>query len=542
MIIGALQEFPPIPANANGSEAKEPDKDSAFAALLLAVFAPAQIGGAVPAGESADGTSVENSPAGARENGSVILVSSAAQTPSVTAAGPSLDPAQIAASTESTENSSATPAVPQQTVDAAKVAPQIPAGFNFSLDGQLPVDSNQTTETAAVTPSDSTPVPTSVGVSAEIPTPLGPNESEDTPVAPAFEKTGPTAGESQAPSKDNPSAKDAAQALATPVTNDVNPQVLAPASEAGQTSFALQTGDGAASEGIESRVLASDQNKVISSAAPPQPGASVKRDTVAPVQTARAETIFTGQSSLHVANDDEVPPASKSEQNRGPEQKSIQGRVDETFDMLVNNTASGHSGSEQKSFSHDPRALPALPDEKNPPAKDAGLPSGFTLEPTVAGRETQSRIEAEPAAWRPTLERLADDIASQVRIGARDATIQLDPPELGKIKIDLRMDGDKLLAHITTDSPEAQSLLRNHLPELHQALQSQQVNLAEVRVWNGSGSGAAGDFAQNFHQAPGQRQPGGWPGGSSQGERGAANEPPRMQRFLNGSGRVSVWA
>lgn len=428
-MIRALQESPAIPANTSGSEAKDQDNDSAFAAALLAVVAPPRVNRAVPNGGPADRTSVETS----SETGTQISSVAGGETPCVTVQ-PALDPAQIA-STQITEGNSQTGA----------------------------------------------PVSTSADVSAADPQALvDTTEADKTLLLSAFEKDGKTAGASplsSAPSKD----KNAAQQLIAPATSDANPELFTSAGEA-------------------------------------------------------------GHSSLHGLNDGEVSHPSKREQNGGAGQNSVHGRIDETFEMPGNNTASGHTGNEQKSFNHDPRALQALPEEKNRPTGDTALPGGFTLESSVARHETQSRIEAEPAAWRPTVDRLADDIVSHIRVGARDAIIQLDPPELGKIKIDLRMDGDKLLAHIAADSPEAQSLLRNHLPELHRALQLQQVNLAEVRVANGGGSGAAGDFAQNFQQAPGQRQPRGWLGGGAQGEHSGANEPSRAQRFSNGNGRVSVWA
>lgn len=144
-------------------------------------------------------------------------------------------------------------------------------------------------------------------------------------------------------------------------------------------------------------------------------------------------------------------------------------------------------------------------------------------------------------AWRPMVDRLARDIADHLRVGKQEAVLQLDPPELGRVKIDLRIEDGQLHVRIATDGHESQGLIESHLPELQQALRAGQLNVGDLRVtqgeWN-SGGALMQDF--NNQTAQGRQQaPRGFAGSGSRGEAGA--EPPAQAR-RSAEGRVSMWA
>jgi len=542
MIISALQESLLIPANANGGDAKEPSDDGAFAALLFAAVAPPQSGSVAPAGEPAEGDSFETAAA-------PQISSAGGETQTPGAGNPSLNPTQMSAAETGDVDA---PAIAQPTANPEEVAVRAPLDGKVAGEGQ-PIETEEKIEALPAKPSEPAFSTASAHLSGNFETARGRNAAQSGPAVKGLkenaQKTPDDSEDSSTPRQDDLAPNQAAQVSAA-AASDPGVEIFATKGGTARLTVPLPASDDTAPEKTaETEALLpepkkdsiGDEGEGISAggdivAAAPKNSAG--RDALAPARSARAEAVLAARAAGEAQ---ESAPDPHTAMSRGEEHKSIQGRIHEAVEAPANNPAPARAGAEQKSFDRDGRALPALSEEKNPPAKETRAAGGFSLESTVARQETQSRTEAEPINWRPTVERLAGDIVSRVHIGAREAILQLDPPELGKIKIDLRMDGDKLLAHIAADSPEAQSLLKNHLPELHQALQSQQINLAEVRVW--SGRGAAGDFAQNFNQAPGQRQPGGWSaGGGAQGEHTAAQEPPRAQRFASGSGRVSVWA
>ncbi len=197
-----------------------------------------------------------------------------------------------------------------------------------------------------------------------------------------------------------------------------------------------------------------------------------------------------------------------------------------------------------------PAMAAASPGDEHSAAKDGwqGQPregDGQANPSMVAGAaparldESYRGATAAPA-WRPMVERLARDIGEHFRVGERQAVLQLDPPELGKVKIELRIEDGQLHVRIAAEGQESHALIEHHLPELHQALRAGQMDFGEVRVtqgeWNGGGA-----LAQDFSQSPHGRQE------SSRGvaNSGVADEAmtePLAQPVGNSDGRVSMWA
>ena len=86
----------------------------------------------------------------------------------------------------------------------------------------------------------------------------------------------------------------------------------------------------------------------------------------------------------------------------------------------------------------------------------------------------------------------ADAILRQIKIhlfpGLREVNIDLEPRELGRLQIKLRLSGDRLEAHVRGESPEALDLLERHLPELRSALAEQGLEVSDFQLALGFGS------------------------------------------------------
>jgi hypothetical protein len=150
--------------------------------------------------------------------------------------------------------------------------------------------------------------------------------------------------------------------------------------------------------------------------------------------------------------------------------------------------------------------------------------------------------EPQKIDWRPVIDRVVVEVSGRIRIGEQEAVLQLDPPELGKLKIDLFLDGDKLAARILTETQESRLLIETHLPELRQALEENRVELVDVRIDSGSWNGPRGE---------GQQEPRQEPHGGHQTAY-TLNDPPhgdseerelvRRSSTVIEAGRVSMWA
>jgi hypothetical protein len=152
-----------------------------------------------------------------------------------------------------------------------------------------------------------------------------------------------------------------------------------------------------------------------------------------------------------------------------------------------------------------------------------------------------SAREPQDRNWHPVIDRVVGEISGRIHIGKQEAVLQLDPAELGKVQIDLRMEGDKLAARILTETPESRALIEAHLPELRQALVENRVELVEIRVDSGSWDGQRGEGQKS------QQEAGAWlqtarasgevrPGDAEKHER-ARPASVRLE-----PGRVSMWA
>ena len=157
--------------------------------------------------------------------------------------------------------------------------------------------------------------------------------------------------------------------------------------------------------------------------------------------------------------------------------------------------------------------------------------------------ETAANEFPSATTWRPVVHHVAHEILGYVRIGKQEAVIQLDPPELGKIKIELRVDADRVEARIIAEEHSARSLIENHLPELRQALEVGRINVAELRVDQQSGASAQDQWTPGYHEAPQHA------GEHENRDFGAASESLNDHAQVEksalteiGHGRISMWA
>lgn len=161
-----------------------------------------------------------------------------------------------------------------------------------------------------------------------------------------------------------------------------------------------------------------------------------------------------------------------------------------------------------------------------------------TFRQELTGAQTESR----PAPWASVIERVSGEIVSQMRQNRHEAIIRLQPPELGHLKIELVVEGDKIHARISAEAMEARSLIQTHLPELRQALQAHKLELLEVRIDSGAWNGARGDLPQGQQQGASGRETWGEGFSGSMGSSSEPDETPRVQAPQLAQGRVSIRA
>ena len=110
------------------------------------------------------------------------------------------------------------------------------------------------------------------------------------------------------------------------------------------------------------------------------------------------------------------------------------------------------------------------------------------------------QAQASPS---PFMNRIAQEVATHLDQGKRQVVIELEPQELGRLHIDLVVEGETVQVRIVTEAADVSSLIQNNLSELKQALQLQNLELGAVSVdinaWEGRG-GERQNFPQDSQQ------------------------------------------
>jgi flagellar hook-length control protein FliK len=136
------------------------------------------------------------------------------------------------------------------------------------------------------------------------------------------------------------------------------------------------------------------------------------------------------------------------------------------------------------------------------PASESTFSGASATAPVLTGRSTLE--DAEPARAEP-LRDPVDQIATRLREvrtpGRHEISVRLDPPELGAVRIDARLEGARLHLQIRAEHAPTGDLLADALPRLRDSLVQQGFVPADVSVHlglDGSGRHSARDGAPTF--------------------------------------------
>jgi flagellar hook-length control protein FliK len=104
------------------------------------------------------------------------------------------------------------------------------------------------------------------------------------------------------------------------------------------------------------------------------------------------------------------------------------------------------------------------------------------------------------------VERILDAV-SQVQNSGRELVLELSPPEYGPVRIEVRETAGLLTARLEAHTPNAERVLTEHLPQLHDALASRGSNLDRIDVVRfDSGERGGQEFSHPHGSAAGQEQ------------------------------------
>jgi flagellar hook-length control protein FliK len=155
-------------------------------------------------------------------------------------------------------------------------------------------------------------------------------------------------------------------------------------------------------------------------------------------------------------------------------------------------SGAGDSASHRPAPALPPALLAALGAE---PGRGEGAEVKGTQTPTlVTGTPARqpdyqwapARLADNPAQWGQQLvEVLRDKVEMQVNHQIKQAHIRLDPPELGRLELTVRMEGDKLSVQLNAASPAVRDALIQTMERLRMSLAPHHAGGVEVNVGQG---------------------------------------------------------
>jgi flagellar hook-length control protein FliK len=121
------------------------------------------------------------------------------------------------------------------------------------------------------------------------------------------------------------------------------------------------------------------------------------------------------------------------------------------------------------------------------PNNASGPATNNVATPVAGGLASQATLPSGTSRGTSEVERVrfVQRVARAFQsVGDQGGTIRLrlSPPELGSVRMEIRMDHGQMSAHLEAETPEAQSMLLNNLPALRDRLAQQDITVASFDV------------------------------------------------------------
>jgi flagellar hook-length control protein FliK len=108
-----------------------------------------------------------------------------------------------------------------------------------------------------------------------------------------------------------------------------------------------------------------------------------------------------------------------------------------------------------------------------------------------------------PVPAEEIINHLVDRFSSNPRLQTSKISLNLNPAELGALKIDIMVKGDSIKAHIIANSQQIQETIEKHMPKLRTILEQQGFTIEDFQVTQESTSSGSNEFFQK-HFSSGQ--------------------------------------
>ncbi|MCF8024329.1 MAG: flagellar hook-length control protein FliK [Desulfobacteraceae bacterium] len=113
-----------------------------------------------------------------------------------------------------------------------------------------------------------------------------------------------------------------------------------------------------------------------------------------------------------------------------------------------------------------------------------------SINPATPVRQANTGFDRQlQAAESRIISQVSVRLSAGVQNGFKNMTVQMYPPELGRVKVRIISDKNGLNVHLQSQNQQVAGVLERHLPGLQQSLTEQGVSVANLQVSVGSGGG-----------------------------------------------------
>jgi hypothetical protein len=143
----------------------------------------------------------------------------------------------------------------------------------------------------------------------------------------------------------------------------------------------------------------------------------------------------------------------------------------------------------------DGDAKPASEPQGGVSASAAAMPAPGSA-PAPDAVATAAPIPSADTTPPPAVQQVARAVIEKLEQGGGEVRIRLDPPELGRVSIHVRIEGDRVQVTVQAERADAMNLLRQHSLDLSTLLGSRGLNLTDVNVGLGGRQTPGGPGAE----------------------------------------------
>lgn len=155
-------------------------------------------------------------------------------------------------------------------------------------------------------------------------------------------------------------------------------------------------------------------------------------------------------------------------------------------------------------------------------ATDTNVDKMLNIQRTEAQHQTQIHLDKVAHQQAPqkqiNMPALAFEVVRQIRNGAQRFEIRLDPPEMGKIDVQLEMEGKNVTARLTVERAETLDFLQRDQRALERALQQAGLNTDKANLQFALKQDQNGSQGQQFGQQDDQNNGGKQEAGNDNGD------------------------